>query len=316
MDIDVVSLGEILVEIMRKERDVPHTVVGDYLGPYPSGAPAIFIDTIARLGLGAGFIGVVGDDDFGKVLIDRLRGDGVDVSHIRIAKGYTTGIAFVMYYSTGERRFVFHLRYSATGLLSPDDVDPNYISRARALHIMGSSLSINDSVYSACLKALDIAMKNNLLITFDPNVRPELIDIERYREMVKPFIKASKIIMTSVNELGAMMEIIDRDPIKTSKKLLDIGPSIIAIKMGSKGSIIMSRDMKIEIPAYRVEEVDPTGAGDVYDAAFVYGILNNWDIERIGRFANAAGAIKVTRRGPMEGPRNIDEVLEFMRSMK
>ncbi|MCD6089396.1 sugar kinase, partial [Candidatus Bathyarchaeota archaeon] len=100
MHFEVVSLGEILVEIMRKDRDVPHNVPAVYLGPYPSGAPAIFIDTAAKLGLKSGFIGAVGDDDFGTLLIEKLREDGVDVSRIRVVKGYTTGTTFVMYYSS------------------------------------------------------------------------------------------------------------------------------------------------------------------------------------------------------------------------
>ncbi|MEM1832023.1 MAG: PfkB family carbohydrate kinase, partial [Desulfurococcaceae archaeon] len=90
---DVISLGEILVEIMRHKKDIMHNVPEIYLGPYPSGAPAITIDCCARLGLKCGFIGVVGADDFGLMLIERLRSDGVDVSRIRIDEKSVTGIA-------------------------------------------------------------------------------------------------------------------------------------------------------------------------------------------------------------------------------
>ncbi|HID90875.1 TPA: sugar kinase, partial [Candidatus Bathyarchaeota archaeon] len=126
MSPDVICLGELLVEIMRKERGIPHDVPADYSGPYPSGAPAIFIDTVARLRVGSGFIGVVGDDDFGRMLVRRLREDGVDTTYIRVARGYTTGTTFVMYFRDGSRSFIFHLRHAAAGQLGPDDVDPGY----------------------------------------------------------------------------------------------------------------------------------------------------------------------------------------------
>ena len=79
---DILTMGEILVEIMREHEDVPLDRAGTFKGPYPSGAPAICIDAAARLGCRTAIIGGVGKDDFGKCLLDRLRQDGVDVSHV------------------------------------------------------------------------------------------------------------------------------------------------------------------------------------------------------------------------------------------
>ncbi len=312
---DVIAIGEILVEIMRKKRDVPHYVPGEYLGPFPSGAPAIFIDTVARLGASAGFIGVVGDDDFGKMLIERLRGDGVDIRYLRVLRGYTTGTAFVMYYSTGERKFVFHLRHAAAGQLSPDDVDPEYVGSAKFLHIMGSALAVSNSSREACYKAAKEARKRGVKITFDPNLRPELLEVETIRRICAPVLALSDIIMPSETEAYALTG--EKDPLKAAEYLMKYGAEMVVIKRGAEGSVLITQDGRvIEEPAFEVEEVDPTGAGDVFDGAFVVGLLKGWDLRRVLEFANAAGAIKVTRFGPMEGPTDIDEVLQFIKKAK
>lgn len=312
---NIVSLGEALVEVMRRDRDVPHYEPGIYLGPYPSGAPAIFADAAARLGEDSGFIGVVGDDDFGKLVINRLRRDNVDTSRMRVTKDYTTGIAFVMYYSSGERRFVFHLRHSAAAQLNPDDVDPGYIKGAKVIHIMGSSLALSDASRDACHKAATIAYESGAVVSFDPNVRPELMDVEHMRRLSEPVIKLSKIIMLGKEELVALTG--EADLMRAIDAMLRKGPEIIAVKMGSGGSLLATREGElIREPAYEVTEVDPTGAGDVFDAAFIVAWLKGWSLRRALEFANAAGAIKVTRFGPMEGPISLNEVLNFMRMTK
>ena len=309
--LDVITIGECLVEIMRDKRDVPHSVPGTYLGPYPSGAPAIFADACARLGLKVGIIGAVGKDDFGKLLLDRLKGDGVDVSKMKVLEDNTTGVAFVTYFSSGSRQFIYHIKHAAAGQIFPEDVDPDYVRGSRLLHLMGSSLSINENCREACYKAVEIAKSHGGVITFDPNLRPELLDISTIRRICRPVLEVAKVVLPSGVEAEALTG--SSDPIEAGKKLLEYGPEIAVIKLGEKGSIAITRDDVVEMPAIKVKEVDPTGAGDVYDAAFVYGLLNNWPVEKILKFANAAGAIKVTRFGPMEGPVSRREIEEFLR---
>ena len=304
-------MGEVLVEIMRKKRDVPHNVVGEYLGPFPSGAPAIFADAVARLGVTSGFIGVVGDDDFGHMIVERLKSDGVDVKYLRVLPGYTTGTAFVMYYSSGERRFIFHLRHAAAGMLSPDDVDPEYIAEAEVLHVMGSALAVSESSRQAVYKAVEIAVEEGIKISFDPNLRPELMGVERIREVCSPILEKASIVMPSKAE--AVPFTYTEDPLESAKRLVEKGAEIAVIKLGAEGSIAASQDEVVRVPAYKVVEVDPTGAGDVFDAAFIVAQLKGWSLEEGLRFANAAGAIKVTRFGPMEGPTSFNEVVDFMR---
>ena len=109
------TMGEMIVEIMRETEDVTLKEAGRFLGPFPSGAPAIFIDTAAKMGHRAGIIGCVGDDEFGRCLTDRLTGHGVDCRYVQIDRTVSTGCAFVTYFSDGSRKFIFHLGNSAAG---------------------------------------------------------------------------------------------------------------------------------------------------------------------------------------------------------
>lgn len=311
MSPEIIALGEILVEIMRKELDVSHTVPGVYLGPYQSGAPAIFIDAVANLGVSSGFVGVVGEDGFGELLLSRLRKDGVETGHMRVANGYTTGTAFVMYYSSGARRFIFHLRHSAAGQLSPDHVEDGYIANSEVLHVMGSSLAVSESSRNACYKAAEIAQGSDVKIAFDPNLRSELLDVETIREICEPLVKVSRVILPSRDEATTLTGV--RDPVEAGKKLIEMGPEIAVIKMGGKGAVAVAREETVFEPAFEVSEVDPTGAGDVYDAAFACSLLRGWPLQKTMEFASAVGAIKVTKFGPMSGPSSVREVEEFIR---
>jgi sugar/nucleoside kinase (ribokinase family) len=307
---DVLTLGECLVEIMRDKRDVPHDIPGVYLGPYPSGAPAIFADSCARLGLRTMLIGAVGNDAFGRVIIDRLKESGVDVSKVKILNNYTTGVAFVTYFFTGHRQFIYHLRHAASGQIFSEDVDTSCVEGTKLLHIMGSTLAINENCREVCYKAVELARKRDKLITFDPNLRPELLDPEVIRDISQPVLDYAKIVLPSATEAETLTGI--SDPLEAGRELLRKGPEIVVIKLGEKGSITITEKQVFKMPAFKVREIDPTGAGDVYDAAFIYGILQGWPIDRILKFANAAGAIKVTRFGPMEGPTSFMEVLDFL----
>lgn len=309
--LNVLTIGEILVEIMRKTRDIPLNVPADFLGPYPSGAPAIFADAAARLGIHSAIIGAVGDDDFGRLVLNRLRNDGVDVSHVKVLRNYLTGIAFVSYFSNGSRKFIFHLKHSASSRLSLKDINEDYIAQFKHVHIMGSALSINKRVRETCYKIVETAYRSGASISLDPNLRPELIPPRKIRDICMPILKIAKLVLPSAEEAKILTNIPDLD--SASQKILDMGVEIVAVKMGDLGSIIYAQNKKMHIPAFTVKEIDPTGAGDTYDAAFIAGLLRNWSLEKIGYYANASGALSVTKFGPMEGCPLHNEVLSFIK---
>ncbi len=303
----ILTMGDLLVEVMRKELDQPLSRPADFAGPFPSGASAIFIDAAARLGGSTGYIGVAGQDDFAECVVGRLRTDGVDTSHVRYAPGYTTGTAFVAYRSDGSRKFVYHLSQSAAAQLKPEDVDANYVQAAAFVHITGSALSMNESVRQACYKAVKVIKEAGGRVSFDPNIRPELLGIERVREIVGPVMEACDLLLPSGSE--ATMLTSDADEETACRNLLARGIPIVALKRGAQGSIVYTTSQKIEVPSLSVTEVDPTGAGDCYGGAFVVGLLEGWELARVARFANIVGALSVTRKGPMEGAPYRPEVL-------
>jgi len=312
MKVEVVSLGELLVEIMRKELDKPLYDPADFVGPFPSGAPAIFIDAIARLGHSAGFVGTIGNDDFGKCILDRFKRDGVDSKYVKVLNNHTTAVAFVMYSSDGSRKFLYHIPYAAAGQLSPEDVDPDYFRSAKFLHLMGSSLSVNESSREACYKAIRLIKEGGGKVTFDPNLRPELLSIEKIREICQPVLQVCDVVMPSGDE-ARMLAGIEGSADDACRELLQLGPDIVALKQGEKGSVIYTKDDKLVVPSFKVQEIDPTGAGDCFGAGFIYGLLEGWVLEKTARFANAVGAMATTKKGPMEGAPTLEQVLEFMK---
>lgn len=306
----ILVLADLLVEVMRKELNQPLSRTADFVGPFPSGAGAIFIDAAARLGGSTGCIGVIGTDAFGECVVTRLREDGVDTTYVRPAPGYTTGIAFVAYRDDGSRNFLFHLPQAAAALLGPDDVKPEYVATAAFLHITGSVLSISESARQACYKAIRIIKNMGGRVSFDPNIRPELLGISRVREIVEPVLLACDLLLPSGSEAAMLTG--DGDEVAACRSLLLRGIPIVALKRGAQGSVVFTPEQVIEVPSLSVEEIDPTGAGDCYGGAFVIGLLEGWDLSRVARFANIAGALSVTRIGPMEGAPSRSEVMARM----
>ena len=170
----IMTIGEILVEIMATERGQSFRAPGALVGPFPSGAPAIFIDQVARLGRSAGIISCVGDDDFGWLNIDRLRRDGVDTSAIAVLADAVTGNAFVTYTETGERHFIFNIANSASGLLSASSITESVLDDCTWFHVMGSSL-FSPGITAAVRKAIGMVKRRGGTISFDPNIRPEIL---------------------------------------------------------------------------------------------------------------------------------------------
>ncbi len=303
-------LGELLVEIMRDRIDEPLGVPGTFVGPFPSGAPAIFADCLARLGEEVFFVGAVGEDDFGTLIVERLREDGVDVSGIKRLPDFTTGVAFVTYFRDGSRKFIYHISRAASGQIFPEDVQEEVFTHLDFLHVMGSSMLINEQCRAAHLRALEYVKKGGGKVSFDPNFRPELLGKERARELFQPIVRESTVIFPTQEELRVLSDEEDID--RACAKVLAQGPEIIALKQGKEGSTIYTRQGKWAIPAFPVEEVDPTGAGDCYCAGFLAGLAQGLPLPEVGKLANAVGALAVTKKGPMEGAPRLKEVQEFM----
>jgi sugar/nucleoside kinase (ribokinase family) len=133
---DLISLGEAVVEIFRKGFDVPLYEVGEFTGPYPSGAPAITVDTFARLGGRTAFIGTVGNDEFGTALLNRFSNDGIDITQCARLDRMMTGMAITNYFSNGSRSFLYNFTTAATAFMEEKHIQKEFIRKSRWLHII------------------------------------------------------------------------------------------------------------------------------------------------------------------------------------
>lgn len=306
-----VTVGEILVEIMA-------TTIGDgflepieLIGPYPSGAPAIFIDQCARIGGQAGIVACVGNDDFGKINIDRLRTDGADVSAIAVSPDYPTGSAFVRYRKDGSRDFVYNIGKSAAGLVGLTPEAKALIARAGHLHVMGTALGIPE-IWAVLDYAIDVIKARGGTISLDPNLRKELIGGQT-KERFARLLEISDLILPSGEELLTATNAGNEADALAS--LFSRSAGEVVVKRGALGSSFFSADgVRIDSPAFSVEEVDPTGAGDCFGGAYIACRRLGMSPEEALDYANAAGARNVTRRGPMEGAGTRAELDQFIAS--
>src|SRR3990172_1848676 len=179
MTLEILTIGEALVEVMRTDLDQPLDRPFLFTGPYPSGAPFIFAVQAARLGARVAGVGAVGNDAFGRCLLNQLRADGVDPRGVHVLPGHTTGVAFVAYFPDGSRDFVFHLRHAAGGQIAPAMLNEELFEGLGVLHLMGSTLSIHDDALQTGRRALELAGAHGARFSFDPNLRPQLMPVER-----------------------------------------------------------------------------------------------------------------------------------------
>ena len=301
----VLTVGEILVEIVATTKGDGFREPQPLVGPFPSGAPAIFIDQIGRLGTPAAIISRVGDDDFGRLNLDRLIADGVDVSGIEVAKGEATGSAFVRYRPDGSRAFVYNIAHSATGKLTLTPGAEALMESCDHMHVMGTALSAPGLSQVAREAVARITARGGTL-SFDPNLRPEILDTPGLREALDDVLAQTNLFLPSGEEIYLFTEADDEGA--AVKELLDRGVGDIVIKRGSQGASHFNRAGRTDVAALSTDEVDPTGAGDCFGGAFVSFWLAGASPETALRFANAAGANAVTKVGPMEGAATRDEL--------
>jgi fructokinase len=305
-----VTVGEILVEIVAQTVGEGFLKPLNLIGPFPSGAPAIFIDQCARIGGSAAMVGAVGNDDFGRLNIERLQRDGVDVSAISISADYPTGSAFVRYRPDGSRDFVFNIAKSAAALIRWTPEVDILINRAGHLHVMGTVFAM-PSAWEVAKRAADIIKSRGGSLSLDPNLRKELLGHGQTQERFKQLVEMSDLILPSGDELALAAGV--QDEHTAVRSLFDRGVSEIVVKRGALGSTYFGSDgVRFDCPAFVVDEVDPTGAGDCFGGAYVSCRRLGMEAGEALNYANAAGARNVTTRGPMEGAGTRAELDAFM----
>ena len=309
---EIVIMGELLVEIMRPHEDIPLYESDYFRGPFPSGAPGIFISTAARLGHSTAIISGVGKDDFGENILRRLKKDGVDISRVLISDQGNTGVAFVTYFADGERKFLFYMDNSPCVMAkAPEDLTG--LEDAKYMHIMGCSLMSSVDFANEIVKTMMMMKEKGVKISFDPNVRLEMMRDPVVLEILKKVFDNASILMPGVAELKMLSG--EEDLQKAIAKVFENkNLELLVLKNGSKGSRIYTREgLALEQGIYKVEQLDATGAGDSYDAAFICGLAEGKTLLEAARMGAAAGALNAAAFGPMEGnisPATVQEMID------
>jgi tagatose kinase len=305
----IVVIGEVIVEIMADEQGGGFLEPLKLTGPFPSGAPAIFADQAARIGQPTAIVSAVGDDDFGRLNIERLKRDGVDISAIRLDPERPTGSAFVRYRPDGSRDFVFNINHSACGQLSRTEQTRAVLEQADHLHVMGSSLSSAEFI-ALNIETAEAVKARGGTVSFDPNLRKEILNAPGMRDAMLRILSLTDLYLPSGDELTLLTDA--DDPEGAVRELLNSGIRAIVHKRGAGGAQYYDARGTQRAPAYSVEEVDPTGAGDCFGGTFTALWLRGADIDEALRLAAAAGALAVTQRGPMEGAASLDALRSFV----
>jgi hypothetical protein len=305
----LITVGEILVEIMATTIGTGFREPQNLIGPFPSGAPAIFIDQAARLGAPSAIIGAVGGDDFGRINLDRLAADGVDVSAVAVHSDLATGSAFVRYRADGSRDFVFNIRHSASGRIALTEQADRVIAAASRIHVVGSALTI-PAVRAIVEHAVPRIKAAGGAVSFDPNIRKEMMSDAALNVTLRQVLVATDLFLPSGEELLLLAEAADEQ--EAVRRLIAGGVREIALKRGAAGARVFSGEGEVSARAFRAAEVDPTGAGDCFGAAYTVCRDRGMPIERALVYANAAGARAVTVKGPMEGVSSFADLDAFI----
>ena len=270
----------------------------ELVGPFPSGAPAIFIDQVAKLGAPCGIIAAVGDDDFGRANITRLGHDGVDTSGIEVRSSDVTATAFVRYRHDGQRDFIFNLRNSAAGKVELSGQAREMLDECGHLHLSGSSL-FSSRMVTMANQAIALVKARGGSVSFDPNIRTGVEPGSAAHAALRGILVSCDMFLPSGPEVTLLTKATNRND--AIKEILDMGVSCVVVKHGPGGSSYHDGHTEVWAPGYTINEVDPTGAGDCFDAAFVTCRLQGREVKESLEYANAAGALAVAVRGPMEG---------------
>lgn len=303
------TLGEPLCEIMRTEcgQGLEHPNL--FRGPYPSGAPAIFIDTAAKLGCPCGLIGAVGADAFGDCIRKRLSQDGADCTHLQTNYELSTAVAFVSYTGNGERNFIFHIGNAAAGSVKLPESLPENVG---VFHVMGCAMMASRNMSRCIAEAVShyAQQEQDTIISLDPNIRPESLKNQDLQEILEPVLKYCSILMPGVEELLSLTE--ENTVDKAAQKIFQRkNIKLIVLKNGSKGTRVLTREETIHIPICKVHSLDSTGAGDSFDAGFLAAYLSGKSLLSCAQEASAAAALNCAAFGPMEGKITPEAVAEL-----
>ncbi|NFI57957.1 5-dehydro-2-deoxygluconokinase [Clostridium botulinum] len=288
---------------------------------YLGGSPANIAVGLSRLGKKVGFIGKVSRDQFGKFVVDYFDNERIDTSQIKYAEnGESLGLTFTEIASPTESSILMYRNGIADLELDVNEIDEEYIKNTKAIVISGTALAKSPS-REAALKALELAKKNDTVVIFDVDYREynwkNKDEIAIYYSIVG---KQSDIVMGSREEFDLMESLIVKEKStdeESAKRWLDFGNKIVVIKHGKEGSTAYTNDGKsYKIKPFPVKLLKSFGGGDAYASAFIYGILEEWNIMDALEFGSASAAMLVASHSCSEDMPTVKQINEFIKEKK
>lgn len=289
----IISIGELLVEFIPVEPTLRLNEEGSILKT-ASGSSGIFACANAKICDRAAFIGKIGPDPLSDFVYQIMDREGVDISRVVKDREGQIGLAFLENLEEG-RNFEYYRSNSIGSKFGPDDIDEEYIKKASAIHYSGMLLELSETMRAACEKCVKIAKEAGVMISFDPNIRKEVMKSEDARQRLYKGIESADVIAPTLEEAAFITGL--SDPLEILHQLHQKGPKIIALTKDKDGAILSDGKKVVYVGGTHVKAIDPTGAGDTFASMLVYGIQEGWDLEKIALYCNCAGGLVVTRQG-------------------
>ena len=306
---DVLSLGIFVVDVLGRPIDTfpdkGKLVLFDELEIHTGGCANNTAIALARLGVSVGAMGKIGNDHFGNLILKNLTENNVDTEGIQWNTDASTSYTFVAVASDGERSFCHYI--GANGELCENDLNWDIIKTTKILHIAGAfvmSKFDGQPMANVLKKAKSLGITTSLDTTWDAT--------GKWLETLEPCLPYVDIFLPSLIEAEHLTGTSDLRGISTF--LRNYGISTIGIKMGERGSYVSTPDEEMLVPAYPVDIVDATGAGDAYVAGFLAGTVKGWDLKTTTQLASATGAACVTAIGTTTGIQNLEETMKICKN--
>jgi fructokinase len=300
----VVCFGELIVDF-TPEGDCRELERAELFRRHVGGAPANVAIGLHKHGVPVQLWSRVGDDSFGRFLVQKLSTWGMEVSHIQTDAAHPTRLAWIGWDEQGDRYFEFHNRDSADRHIARSIIDREALNRARIFHFGGVGL-IGEETAATTFEIVETVHSQNGWVSFDPNIRLELCQQpEILKERIHRILPQVDILKMSEQEFHQLF------PEKEPGEIVDSGISLLVITRGGQGSELWTSRHRVKVPAHPVSVVDPTGAGDAYMAAMLSRLYHFADqtlstlaedeLRQVGEFASRWAAIIVSYPGAVQG---------------
>ena len=313
---DVIALGELLIDFASKSVDAAGYPT---MAANPGGAPGNFLAALNAYGKKTAFLGKVGDDAFGHLLLGTMNQAGIETKGIIVDPTVFTTLAFVTFDETGDRSFSFARKPGADTQLTWEEVDKTMIDQAKVFHFGTLSLT-GEPARTTTQKAVAYAKAQGKLITCDPNLRKPLwATMEEAKEQILWSLQQADVVKISDDEVDFLWGC---TPEEGAEKLLkEYGVSLAMVTLGPKGCYLKTENAVCTVPGPKVSPIDTTGAGDIFGGSAVSRLLDLGkeiadltaeDLDFIGRFATTAASLSTEFLGGIPSIQEERIVLERM----